>query len=147
MYFTSRRTIITIAVRSNIDHNTVVVYFPCKLADGVPNSSDFTWREQLDTIRKVQREWSDNAVSCTIYYNLEDIEDIKKYLLKHFRNEIKSVSFLLYYGHGFKQAPYQPLTKEEYEVEVAKVKPIVSVDNIEDSFQLSDCENGVCPIK
>ena len=131
----------------SLDYNTKVVYFPCKLADGVPYSSQFTWRDQLDTIRRVQKEWSDNSVSCTIYYNKEDIEDIKKYLNKHFRNEIKTVSFLLFHGHGFKQAPYIPLTKEEYEIEVAKVKPILNVESIEESMELSDCENGACPIK
>jgi ribonucleoside-triphosphate reductase (thioredoxin) len=134
-------------IDGSIDYNTVVVYFPCKLADGVPNSSEFTWRQQLDTIRRVQREWSDNSVSCTIYYNKEDIEDIKVYLNEHFRHEIKTVSFLLSHGHGFKQAPYQPITKEEYEIEVAKVKPITDIDSIEESLDVVDCDSGSCPIK
>lgn len=134
-------------IDGSTDYNTVVVYFPCKVPEGAPISSDFTWKEQLDTVRRYQREWSDNAVSCTVYYNKEDIPEIKDYLKKYFRNEIKSVSFLLYHGHGFKQAPYIPLTEEEYLLEAAKVKRIDSVDNIEDSFQLADCENGICPIK
>jgi ribonucleoside-triphosphate reductase len=131
-------------IDGSVDYNTMVVYFPCKLGEGVPNSSQFTWRQQLDTIREVQRVWSDNSVSCTIYYNKEDIADIKDYLKQHFRYEIKSVSFLLKHGHGFKQAPYQPLTKEQYEVEFAKVRPILSVENV---YELCDCEGGACPIK
>lgn len=134
-------------IDGSTDYNTMVVYFPCKLADGVPSSSDFTWRQQLDTVRRVQKEWSDNSVSCTITYNKEDIPEIQEYLNKHFRNEIKTVSFLLRYDHGFKQAPYQPLTKEEYDIESAKVKPISSINNIQDSFELIDCESGACPIK
>lgn len=134
-------------IDGSIDPNTMVVYFPCKLADGVPNSSQVTWKDQLDTIRRVQHEWSDNSVSCTIYYNKEDIDEIKEYLEKYFRNEIKTVSFLLRHDHGFKQAPYIPLTKEEYEIEAAKVLPINNIDNIEDDFELLDCENGACPIK
>lgn len=129
------------------DPNTMVVYFPCKLRDGAPDSSQFTWREQLDTIRRVQSEWSDNSVSCTIYYDKEDIPEIKEYLNKHLRNEIKTVSFMLRFGHGFKQAPYQPLTKEQYEIEVAKVKPITSVEVKEDDFQTDECFSGQCPIK
>lgn len=132
-------------IDGSIDYNTMVVYFPCKLADGVPFTA--TWREQLDTIRRVQREWSDNSVSCTISYNKEDIEEIKEYLKHHFRHEIKTVSFLLNYDHGFKQAPYQPLTKAEYEIEVAKVKPIHSIEVQEHDFEIIDCENGACPIK
>ena len=134
-------------IDGSVDRNTMVVYFPCKLANGVPYSSQFTWKEQLDTVRRVQREWSDNSVSCTVYYNKEDIPEIKRYLKKHFRKEIKTVSFLLSFGHGFKQAPYQPLTKEEYEIEVAKVTPITSVEVKELDYELNDCENGACPIK
>lgn len=137
-----------INIDGSIDYNTVVVYFPCMVPEGAPDSSQFTWRDQLDTVRRIQREWSDNSVSCTIYYNKEDIPDIKVYLGKHFRNEIKCVSFLLYHGHGFKQAPYIPLTKEEYDIEITKVKPITSIDNnIEESFQIVDCEAGVCPVR
>jgi ribonucleoside-triphosphate reductase len=132
----------------SIDHNTFVVYFPCKLADGVLHSGNSTWKDQMDTIRKVQKEWSDNSVSCTITYNLEDLEDIKKYLKKHFRNEIKTVSFLLRFNHGFKQAPYIPITKKQYEIEILKVKPIKSISNINDeSFEIDDCNSGSCPIK
>ncbi len=129
------------------DYNTVVVYFPCKLADGVPTSADFTWKEQLDVTRRVQREWSDNSVSCTIYYEKSDLPEIKEYLKKYFRKEIKSVSFLLRQGHGFRQAPYQPMTKEEYLIESAKVKPITSIDHLEEDLTLSDCESGACPIR
>lgn len=133
-------------IDGSTDSNTVVIYFPCKLANDVPNSSQFTWKEQLDTIRRVQREWSDNSVSCTIYYNIEDIPEIKKYLMEHFRNEIKTVSFLLLRNHGFKQAPYQPISKEEYELEISKVTQIINIDNIEEN-EGSDCEGGACPIK
>ena len=129
------------------DFNTVVVYFPCRLDKGVPTSAEFTWRQQLDAIRELQKVWSDNAVSCTVYYSKEDIPEIQEYLGKHFRHEIKSVSFLLKYDHGFKQAPYQPMTEEEYLVEAGKVRPITSVENIEDAFVLQDCEGGACPIK
>lgn len=134
-------------IDGSVDYNTTVVYFPCKLADGVPDSSHFTWKEQLDIIRKVQKEWSDNSVSCTITYNKEDINEIKEYLKQHFKYEIKTVSFLLRYEHGFKQAPYIPLTREEYKKEVAKIRPITTVEVNEADFEIVECEGGACPIK
>lgn len=134
-------------IDGSVDPNTMVVYFPCKLGEGVPNSADLSWRDQLDVIRRVQREWSDNSVSCTVNYNKEDIPEIKEYLKNHFRHELKTVSFLLRHEHGFKQAPYIPLSKEEYEIEAAKVTPITSIDNIIDEFEIVECENGACPIK
>lgn len=128
--------------------NTMVVSFPCKVPERTPVAANFGWKEQLDTVRRLQAEWSDNSVSCTVYYKKEDLQDIKKYLSKHFSKELKTVSFLLYSGHGFVQAPYETISKEEYFKMKKQTKPIDSVElNNEDMIVQSDCESGVCPIK
>ena len=129
------------------DRTTMVVSFPCKLPESTPVAADYDWRTQLDMVRRMQAEWSDNSVSCTVYYKKEDIEDIKEYLKKHFKNEIKTVSFLLYHGHGFDQAPYETITKEQYEETVKNTKQITSVEIKEEDFDIIDCANGACPIK
>lgn len=129
------------------DRSTMVVEFPCKVSENTPVAANFTWKEQLDNVRRLQKEWSDNSVSCTVYYKKEDLPEIKEYLKEHFRYEMKTVSFLLYHGHGFVQAPYETITKEEYEERIIGTTPITSVEVSEDSFQVLDCENGSCPIK
>ena len=129
------------------DKTTMVVEFPCKVPENTPIAANFSWRDQLDNIRRLQREWSDNSVSCTIYYRKEDLEDIKEYLDKHFAEEIKTVSFLLYNDHGFQQAPYETITKERYEEMIVKCKPITNVEIKEDQFEIEECQSGVCPIK
>jgi ribonucleotide reductase alpha subunit len=129
------------------DRSTMVISFPCKLPETTPVAADFDWKTQMDMVRKMQAEWSDNSVSCTVYYKKEDIEDIKAYLKKHFRNEIKTVSFLLYYGHGFDQAPYETISKEVYDDMKSGVKPITSVEIREDEFDIIDCATGACPVK
>jgi ribonucleoside-triphosphate reductase len=129
------------------DRSTMVVSFPCKLPESTPVAADYDWKTQMDMIRRMQKEWSDNSVSCTIYYKKEDIEDIKKYLKEHFRHEIKTVSFLLYHGHGFDQAPYETITKEQYEDMASKTTPIKSVEFKEDDMELAECAGGACPIK
>jgi len=126
---------------------TMVVTFPCKIGEDVPVESNFTYEQQLDMVRKMQREWSDNSVSCTVYYKKEDLQNIKDYLEKYFKDEIKTVSFLLAQGHGFDQAPYETITKEQYEEAVAQVKPITSINIKEDSFEIIDCATGACPVK
>ena len=73
--------------------------------------------------------------------------ELKEYLNKHFKNEIKTISFLLYHGHGFIQAPYETISKEEYLILKSKVKPITSVEIKEDEFELQECQSGACPIK
>lgn len=126
---------------------TMVVTFPCKIPESVPVESNFTYTQQLNIVRRMQKEWSDNSVSCTIYYKKEDIPGIKEYLKEHFTNEMKTVSFLLSQGHGFKQAPYETITKEQYELDVVNVKPITSININEDSFEIVDCAGGACPVK
>jgi hypothetical protein len=101
----------------------------------------------MDMVRRMQSEWSDNSVSCTVYYRKEDLEDIKQYLKDHFRHEMKTVSFLLYHGHGFDQAPYETINKDEYDAMVSKTIPITSVEIKEDDMELQDCATGACPIK
>lgn len=132
---------------NSLSKTTLVVTFPCKIGNHVPVESNYTYKEQLDMVRRMQKEWSDNSVSCTVYYKKEDLEDIKKYLKDHFSNEIKTVSFLLSQGHGFKQAPYETITKEQYEKDIVNIKPITSISISENAFDLEECGTGVCPIK
>ena len=129
------------------DRSTMVISFPCKLPETTPVAADFDWKTQMDMVRKMQAEWSDNSVSCTVYYKKEDIDDIKAYLKEHFRNEIKTVSFLLYHGHGFDQAPYETISKEVYEEMKSGVRSITSVEIKEDDFDIIDCATGACPVK
>lgn len=127
--------------------NTIVVEFPCSVPEGTPVASNFSWRDQLDNVRRMQREWSDNSVSCTVYYKKDDLDDIKQYLKDHFRKEMKTVSFLLYQGHGFTQAPYETVSKETYDIMHSKVKPITTVEVAEEDFVVDDCASGACPIR
>jgi len=129
------------------DKTTMVVSFPCQLPATTPVAANFTWREQLDNVREMQRVWSDNSVSCTVYYKKEDLPDIMLYLVTHFPTEMKTVSFLLYHGHGFNQAPYETITQEQYNQMRAGTTPITSIDVRETDFELEECNTGACPIK
>jgi ribonucleoside-triphosphate reductase len=129
------------------DKGTTVVEFPCKIPVTTPVAADFTWKQQLEMVKRMQAEWSDNSVSCTVYYRKEDLEDIKQYLKENYKDNFKTLSFLLYHGHGFKQAPYETITEEMYNKLVTNIKPITTVDVSEGDFDILDCDNGSCPIK
>lgn len=131
----------------SVDKSTMVVSFPCRVPEGTPVAKDFSWKDQLDNVRWLQKVWSDNSVSCTVYYKKEDLPEIKEYLAKYMPNEIKTVSFLLYSGHGFKQAPYETISEDEYLDMVYGTSPISSVEVRESDFDVVDCEGGACPIK
>lgn len=129
------------------DHNTMVVSFPCKVNENVPIASNYTWKEQIELVKWMQKNWSDNAVSCTIYYKKEDLEDIKEYLKENYSDNFKTLSFLLYNDHGFIQAPYETITKEKYDKMIQNIKKIEGIEINESDFEVKDCENGSCPIK
>ena len=131
------------------NHDTVVVEFPCETPDGALFADEMGVIKQLEMVKKLQEVWSDNAVSVTAYYSEEELSDLKKWLSENYENGIKSVSFLLRQKHGFKQAPYEEISKETYEIKKAKVKPVINIyQNIgTDSLEGIECEGGSCPIK
>lgn len=129
------------------DHSTVVVSFPCSFPDNTMFADDMTAIDQLNVIRKLQEEWSDNSVSVTIYYRKEELDDIKRWLSENYVN-VKSVSFLLHNEHGFDQAPMEEITKEQYEEMSNNVTPITSINQISMSeVDIQDCDTGACPVR
>jgi ribonucleoside-triphosphate reductase len=128
------------------DYNTVVVTFPFAYPEGTKLAKDTTALEQLKAVKLMQEQWSDNAVSCTIYYKKEELPEIKDYLAKHYRSNHKTLSFLQHSDHGFLQAPYEEVTEKQYNALVKKTKLITSISSAE--FEGSDeCANGACPIR
>lgn len=131
------------------DHSTYVVEFPCKVPEKTPIGNEIDVLEQLQMVKNIQTIWSDNSVSVTAYYKKEDLPRLKKYLEDNFKENFKSLSFLLYQGHGFDQAPYETITKERYEEMISKVTPITSSTNFDGNEveEFAACENGACPVK
>ena len=129
------------------DHSTVVVSFPCEFPEGTRLANDMSAVDQLEVIKKLQAEWSDNSVSVTIYYRKEELDEIKKWLGENYFN-VKSVSFLLHNEHGFDQAPLEEITKEKYKEMKAKVVPITSLSSLNmDDIDIAECDSGACPIR
>lgn len=129
------------------DRSTVVVSFPFSHGPDAILAKDMTAIDQLETVRWLQEVWSDNSVSCTVYYKKEELPDIRKYLKKHYKNGHKSLSFLLHSEHGFKQAPLEEITKEQYDELGAKTKPITGIDADDLGLDDSECSTGSCPIR
>lgn len=132
----------------SLDHNTVVVDFYIQAPEGAPVADEGwdTWK-QLDVVKMAQKHWADQSVSVTVYYKKEDITKIKDWLRDNLK-ELKSVSFLCHSEHGFKQAPKEAITKEQYEKLAHKVKPI-DFEEVTGGEVISslECEGGACPIR
>ena len=129
------------------DYSTYVVEFPFSYPEGTKIASEMTAIDQLEAVKRLQTEWSDNAVSCTVYYRPEELEDIKEYLSKNYNKNFKSLSFLLHSEHGFIQAPLEEITEEQFNEMVAATTLITSVDTGIEFSGDADCAGGMCPIK
>ena len=130
------------------DRSTIVVEFPCKFPKHTVFAKDMTAIDQLEVVKKLQSEWSDNSVSVTIYYRKYELDSIKEWLANNYNNSLKTVSFLLHSDHGFDQAPYEEIKTHEYEAMVYDTTPITSCEIKEEDLKENfECESGVCPIK
>jgi ribonucleoside-diphosphate reductase alpha chain/ribonucleoside-triphosphate reductase len=132
------------------NRNTVIVSFPCAFPLHTKVAKDMTAIDQLEVVKRLQSEWSDNAVSVTVYYRKEELDSIKAWLNVNYNDNLKTVSFLLHSDHGFAQAPLEEITKEQYDELTKNILPITGLDSIVEESVSSDtlgCETGVCPIK
>jgi ribonucleotide reductase alpha subunit len=130
------------------NHDTVVVYFPCETPAGSILAKDMDVIKQLDMVKKLQTVWSDNAVSVTAYYKEEELTALQNWLKDNYEKNIKSVSFLLFKNHGFKQAPYQEIDEKSYLAAKAKVKPLSALSiNSNEMLDMAECAAGICPIR
>lgn len=129
------------------DHSTVVVSFPFRHPDHAVLAKNMTAIDQLETVKWLQQVWSDNSVSCTVYYRPEELPEIKKYLKKNYKNNHKSLSFLLHSEHGFKQAPLEEITEEQYNEMVAATRTITAINEANIGLDDAECASGACPIR
>jgi ribonucleotide reductase class II len=138
----------------SLDYNTQIVTFPMSLPDHTIFAENCSALTQLEWVKKAQTEWSDNSVSVTVYYRKHELPQIKEWLKNNYNFSIKTVSFLLHNEHGFKQAPMEQITKEEYEMMASQCRPINDLSGV--CFNQTDadvmenekeCAGGACPRK
>lgn len=129
------------------DHSTVVVSFPFSYPENTVLASQMTAIDQLKAVKWLQEVWSDNSVSCTVYYRKEELPEIREYLKKNWKNGYKSLSFLLHNDHGFHQAPMEEITEEQFNELVANTRLITQIDNVDLGLDDADCASGACPIR
>ena len=99
---------------------TSVIYFPIKAQLFERSKSDVSIWEQMENAAQMQKHWSDNSVSVTVTFKPEEGGDIQR-ALELYESRMKTVSFLPLSEHGYEQAPYITITKDEYEAASALI--------------------------
>jgi len=124
--------------------NTMVVEFPVHEPYFTKSKKDVTMWEQLEIAAQYQHYWADNSVSVTVTFNEGEAPQLKD-ALEMYETRLKAVSFLKYSETGYKQAPYEAITKEKYEKMIKKIKPLQRMDT-DGGTGTKFCTNDTCEI-
>jgi ribonucleoside-triphosphate reductase len=101
-------------------NDTYVFSFPVKAPEGAIIRNDLTAIDHLNTWLVYQRAWCEHKPSITVSVKEEEWMEVGAWVYKHF-DEVSGISFLPHSDHSYKQAPYQEVTKGDYEELLAKM--------------------------
>lgn len=133
--------------------STYVFSFPMKAPENAVFRNDRTAIQQLEHWLTYQRHWCEHKPSVTIYVTDNEWMEVGAWVWEHF-DEMSGVSFLPHSNHTYRQAPYQEITKEEYnelvermpkDVDWSKLGEFEMEDNTKGA-QTYSCTAGVCEV-
>ncbi|MFX0004734.1 MAG: ribonucleoside-triphosphate reductase, adenosylcobalamin-dependent [Promethearchaeota archaeon] len=126
--------------------NTVVAEFPIHEKYFDRSKNEVSIWEQAENAAAYQKYWSDNQVSITITFKQEEADHIK-HVLECYEDKLKSVSFLPIKEHGYKQAPYEQITKEQYAEMISKLN-LFNLDETRDrAIGEKFCDSDRCEVR
>jgi ribonucleoside-triphosphate reductase len=121
-------------------NDTYVFSFPVKAPEGAIVRNDLTAIQHLDIWLVYQRAWCEHKPSITVSVKEEEWMEVGAWVYKNF-DEVSGISFLPHSEHTYKQAPYQEVSKEEYEALVQKMPKNIRWEDL--SFY--ETEDGTSP--
>jgi ribonucleoside-diphosphate reductase alpha chain len=132
---------------------TTVFYFPVKAPNNATVTKDLSAIEHLEVWKVYRTHWTEHNPSVTINVAEDEWLDVGAWVFNNF-DSIGGVSFLPLSEHSYKQAPYQEITKEEYEEAVAKMPkripweslPLYELEDTTTGSQELACTAGACDV-
>lgn len=96
------------------ENNTTVFSFYIKAPEGSVKRTDLTAIEHLEDWKFLQTYWCEHKPSCTINVKEDEWFKVGAWVYDNF-DHVSGISFLPYDTGIYKQAPYQSITKDEYD--------------------------------
>lgn len=132
--------------------HTMVFSFPKRSPDGAVCTKDMTAIDQLEMWKILADEWCDHNPSTTIQVKEDEWVGVFSWMYNEW-DSICGIALLPYSEHTYQQAPYQEITKEEYEKKVSgmpeiewdKLREYETEDTTSGSQELA-CSSGSCEI-
>lgn len=132
------------------DVETWVCAFPMAAPKGAIVASELTAIQQLEWYQKMRKYWAEHNQSVTIYVRDEEWMRVGAWVYDHF-DELVGVAFLPFDNHKYEQAPFEEITKEQYEQMVDDFPQIdysqLSKYELDDATQgasTAGCLSGAC---
>ena len=138
--------------QTNPSH-TSVFSFPMKVDNSAVFRTDLSAIEQLELWLVYQKYWCEHKPSITVSVKESEWLDVGAWVYKHF-DYMSGVSFLPFSEHTYKQAPYQDIQKDEYELLIKKMPTEVEWSKLSE-YEKTDmtiasqelaCSAGFCEI-
>jgi len=134
-------------------NDTTVFSFPVKAPKHAITRDKLTAIQQLEVWLTYQRHWCEHKPSITVSVKEDEWMEVGAWVYKHF-DEVSGISFLPYSEHTYVQAPYQEVTKDQYEDMLSKMPKSInwtalSMYELEDTTtgtQALACVSGECEI-
>lgn len=129
---------------------TKVFSFPKKAPKGATMASEQSAMEQLYLNALYQEHWCEHKVSQTVYYKDDEFLSVGQWVFNNF-DMVAGISFLPMADHSYRQAPYESITKEEYE-KLSKDFPteiswdLKEQEDVTEGAQTLACKGGVCEL-
>ena len=134
-------------------NDTTVFYFPIKAPKGAVVTKDLTAVDHLEMWKTYREHWTEHNPSVTVNIHEDEWLRVGAWVYDNF-DSIGGVSFLPASEHTYRQAPYQEITKDEYEEWLKKMPSRIdwnmltlyeTEDGTTGSQELS-CTAGQCEI-
>ena len=132
--------------------NTYVLEFPVKAPEGAVCKDDLTALDQLEHWQLVKDSYTEHNPSVTVSIGDSEWIEVANWVYEHW-DKVGGLSFLPRENHAYSLAPYEAITKEEYEarmknfpiVDYAKLMLYERSDETELKKELA-CVSGTCEI-
>jgi ribonucleoside-diphosphate reductase alpha chain len=132
--------------------HTTVFSFPKRSPEGAVCTKDMTAIDQLEMWKVLADEWCDHNPSTTIQVKEDEWVGVFSWMYNEW-DSICGIALLPYSEHTYQQAPYQEISKEEYEEAMAEMPSIdwwvLGDYEVEDGTTGQHdlaCSGGVCEV-
>ena len=145
-------------VTNELNPEEAIIEIPQKAPEHATTREESVF-DLLDRVKKYNNLWvkkghrkgvNNNNVSCTISVKEDDWDDVKEWMWSN-RKEYNGISVLPFDGGSYIQAPFESISKDEYE---SRVQSLTNID-LSDVFEYEDntshvgeiaCSLGGCEI-